>query len=211
MARSPIRVFVAEDHPLYRDGLAEAIRLRPEFSLVGQAGDGRTALEQIRALEPDVAVLDIKMPQLDGVQVLHAIERDGLTTRVLLVSAFSEGERVHDALTRGASGFVSKESSGAEICEAITIAARGGTALGPEMQSALAGELRLRKATAGPRLSEREAEILRLLADGMSSSEIAEQLIVTTVKTHLRNLYDKLEVSDRAAAVAQAMRGGLLE
>lgn len=204
---------VAEDHPLYRQGLVEAIRLRPEFSLVGEAGDGRTALEQIRALEPDVAVLDIKMPQLDGLRVLNAIARDGIETRVLLVSAFTEGERVHEALSRGAAGFLSKESSGAEICDAIAVAARGEIALGREMQSALAGELRLRESTERPRLSEREAEILRLLAEGMSSQEIADHLIIsaTTVKTHLRNLYEKLEVSDRAAAVAQAMRGGLLE
>jgi two-component system nitrate/nitrite response regulator NarL len=213
MPRPPIRVLVAEDHPLYRQGLAEAIRIRPEFSLIGEAGDGRTALEQIRELEPDVAVLDIKMPQIDGLRVLRAIERDGLETRVLLISAFTEGELVHDALTHGAAGFLSKESSGAEICDAIATAARGDTALGRDMQSALAGELRIRGTTEGPRLSEREAEILRLLAEGMSSGEIADQLIVsvTTVKTHLRNLYDKLEVSDRAAAVAQAMRGGLLE
>jgi two-component system nitrate/nitrite response regulator NarL len=213
MPSPPIRVVVAEDHPLYRQGLVEAIRLRPEFSLVGEAGDGRTALEQIRALEPDVAVLDIKMPQLDGLRVLNAIARDGIETRVLLVSAFTEGERVHEALSRGAAGFLSKESSGAEICDAIAVAARGEIALGREMQSALAGELRLRESTERPRLSEREAEILRLLAEGMSSQEIADHLIIsaTTVKTHLRNLYEKLEVSDRAAAVAQAMRGGLLE
>jgi two-component system nitrate/nitrite response regulator NarL len=213
MPTTPIRVLVAEDHPLYRRGLVEAIRLRPEFSLVGEAGDGRTALEQIRALHPDVAVLDIKMPQLDGLRVLNAIARDRLDTRVLLVSAFTEGERVHEALSRGAAGFLSKESSGAEICDAIAIAARGEIALGREMQSALAGELRLRESTERPRLSEREAEILRLLAEGMSSQEIADHLIIsaTTVKTHLRNLYEKLEVSDRAAAVAQAMRGGLLE
>jgi two-component system nitrate/nitrite response regulator NarL len=153
------------------------------------------------------------MPQLDGLRVLNAIARDGIETRVLLVSAFTEGERVHEALSRGAAGFLSKESSGAEICDAIAVAARGEIALGREMQSALAGELRLRESTERPRLSEREAEILRLLAEGMSSQEIADHLIIsaTTVKTHLRNLYEKLEVSDRAAAVAQAMRGGLLE
>lgn len=213
MAHDPIRVLVAEDHPLYRDGLAEAIRTRAEFSLVAEAGDGRTALDQIRDLEPDVAVLDVKMPGLDGLQVLRAAERDRLPTRVLLLSAFSDGELVHQALTHGAAGFLSKDSTAAAIADAVAIAARGEVALGPEMQSALAGELRFRADADGPRLTEREAEILRLLADGLSSGEIADRLFisVTTVKTHLRNLYDKLEVSDRAAAVAQAMRGGLLE
>lgn len=208
-----IRVLVAEDHPLYRNGLTEAIRMRPEFTLIGEAADGRTALEQISTLEPDVAVLDVKMPGLDGLQVLRAVVRDGLATRVLLLSAFSDGELVHHALTHGAIGFLSKQSTAAAIGEAVAIAARGEVALGPEMQSALAGELRLRADTEGPRLTDREAEILRLLADGLSSSDIADQLIVSvpTVKTHLRNLYDKLEVSDRAAAVARGMRGGLIE
>lgn len=213
MSAARVRVFVAEDHPLYRAGLSDAIRLRPEFALVGEAGEGRTALEQIRALAPDVAVLDIKMPKLDGLQVLNAVERDGIGTRILLVSAFTDGDLVHQALTHGAAGFLSKESSGATICEAVAKAARGETVIGPEMQSTLAGELRLRADDGGPRLSDREAEILRLLAEGLSSGDIADQLMVSvaTVKTHLRNLYDKLQVSDRAAAVARAMREGLLE
>jgi two-component system nitrate/nitrite response regulator NarL len=206
-------VLVAEDHPLYRQGLAEAIHLRAELELVCEIGEGLAALEQIRELGPQVAVLDIKMPRLDGLGVLHAVKREGLDTRVLFLSAFTEGELVHRALTQGAAGFLSKETTGATICEAVAKAARGEIVLGPEMQSALAGELRLRASSDGPRLSEREAEILRLLAEGLSSGEIADQLgvSVTTVKSHLRNLYEKLEVSDRAAAVARAMRNGLLE
>ncbi len=204
---------VAEDHPLYRNGLSEAIRDRAELSLVGEAADGRTALAQIREHQPDVAVLDVKMPRLDGVQVLHAVQRDGLSTRIILLSAFIEGELVHQALTGGAVGFLSKESTGTRICEAVTIVSRGEVVLGPEMQSVLAGELRLRSPVDAPRLSEREAQILTLLAEGLSSGEIAQQLAVsgTTVKSHLRHLYEKLEVSDRAAAVARAMRTGLLE
>lgn len=210
---APITVLVAEDHPLYREGLAEAVQTRAELSLVGQVADGRAALAQIQDLEPHVAVLDVKMPGLDGLRVLQALRRDGSSTRVLFVSAFTEGDLVHEALALGAYGFLSKESTATTICEAIAKAARGETALGPEMQSALAGELRVRAQISGPRLSEREAEILRLLAEGQSSVEIADRLYVspTTVKTHLRNLYEKLEVSDRAAAVASAMRQGLLE
>lgn len=210
---APIRVSVAEDHPLYRQGLADAIRARAELTLVAEAGDGRTALDQIREHWPDVAVLDVKMPRLDGVQVLHAVQRDALTTRVILLSAFIDGELVHRAISGGAAGFLSKESSGAGVCEAVVIVARGECVLAPEMQSALAGELRLRAPMEGPRLSERETQILILLAEGLSSGDIADRLSVsgTTVKSHLRHLYEKLEVSDRAAAVARAMRSGLLE
>ena len=213
MFAATIRVIVAEDHPLYRQGLSEAIGSRAELVLIGEAADGRTALAQIQEHQPDVAVLDVRMPQLDGLQVLHALRRDASGTRAVLLSAFIDGSLVHQALSAGAAGFLSKESTGAEICEAIAIAARGEVALAPEMQSALAGELRLRAPARGPRLSDREAEILALLADGLSSGEIAHELSVsaTTVKSHLRHLYDKLEVSDRAAAVARAMRSGLLE
>ena len=213
MPAALIRVAVAEDHPLYRKGLSEAIRERAELSLVAEAADGRTALAQIRDHRPDVAVLDVKMPQLDGVQVLHAIQRDALSTRIILLSAFIDGELVHQALSRGAAGFLSKESSGAGVCEAVALVARGGVVLGPEMQSVLAGELRLRAPVDGPRLSERESQILVLLAEGLSSGDIAQELGVSgpTVKSHLRHLYEKLEVSDRAAAVARAMRSGLLE
>jgi two-component system, NarL family, nitrate/nitrite response regulator NarL len=213
VSAAPIRVIVAEDHPLYRHGLSDAIRARAELHLIGEAADGRAALAQIQEHRPDVAVLDVKMPQLDGLQVLRAIRRETLDTRVVLLSAFVDGGLVHQALSGGAAGFLSKESTGAGICEAVAMAARGEVALGPEMQSALAGELRLRAPAEGPRLSDRESQILALLAEGLSSGEIADELAVsgTTVKSHLRHLYDKLEVSDRAAAVARAMRSGLLE
>ncbi len=213
MPAAPIRVSVAEDHPLYRKGLSQAIHERAELSLVAEAADGRTALAHIREHQPHVAVLDIKMPRLDGMQVLHAVQRDALSTRIILLTAVIDGELVHQALTAGAVGFLSKESSGTVICEAVAVVARGEVALGPEVQSVLAGELRLRAPVHEPRLSEREAQILGLLAEGLSSGEIAQQLAVsgTTVKSHLRHLYEKLEVSDRAAAVARAMRSGLLE
>ncbi len=204
---------VAEDHPLYRQGLSDAIRARAELAVVGEAGDGRSALAQIQEQQPDVAVLDIKMPRLDGLQVLNAVKREALGTRVILLSAFTDGVLVHRALTSGAAGFLSKESTASRVCEAVAIVARGEVVLGPEMQAALAGELRLRAPADEPRLSEREREILSLLTEGLSSGAIAQELGVsaTTVKSHLRHLYEKLEVSDRAAAVARAMRVGLLE
>ena len=153
------------------------------------------------------------MPQLDGLQVLQATRREGFGTRIILLSAFVDGELVHQALSGGAAGFLSKESTGIGVCEAVEIVARGEVVLAPEIQAALAGELRLRAPAEGPRLSERETQTLALLAEGLSSGDIAVELGVsaTTVKSHLRHLYEKLEVSDRAAAVARAMRSGLLE
>lgn len=209
-----LRVQVTDDHPLYRESLARAIRGRPELELVGEASDGRHALEQIRELEPDVAMLDVELPELSGLQVLNAVIREGLETRVLLLSGRAAGEAVYEAISTGAGGFLLKVAGGEVICDAIAAVARGETVLAPELQTGLAGELRLRaEPDERPALSSRERDVLRLLAEGLTAPSIARQLHLgtSTVKTHLQSLYRKLGVSDRAAAVAEAMRRGLLD
>jgi two-component system nitrate/nitrite response regulator NarL len=209
-----IVVFVAEDHPVYRDGVVEAISGRPDLELAGSCGDGRAALEQIRDLRPDVALLDLKMPELTGIEVLSALERDGLSTRVVLLSAYHDGALVYEAVAAGAAGYLTKDAGRQAICDALAAAARGETVFSPQLQSALADQVRQRRSTeTGPQLTPREREILRLTAEGATARQIAERLFLspTTVKTHLGNVYEKLGVSDRAAAVAEAMRRGLLE
>jgi two-component system, NarL family, nitrate/nitrite response regulator NarL len=209
-----VSVLVADDHPLYREGIVRAIKDRPDLELVGEAGDGREALERIRDLAPDVAVLDIRMPEMEGTQVLSALRRDGVGTEVLFLSAFMESELAYKTVAEGAKGYLSKESSRQEICEAIITVARGGTALAPEVQAGLAQEIQVReRAESRPALTPREAEVLQMIAEGMSAPGIAQRLHLstTTVKTHLHTLYEKLGVSDRAAAVAEGMRRGLLE
>jgi two-component system nitrate/nitrite response regulator NarL len=205
---------VADDHPVYREGIVRAINERPELELVGEAGDGREALDQIKELEPDVAVLDIRMPGLDGTQVLAAIRRDSNTTQVLFLTAFMEPELAYRTVADGAKGYLSKSAARQEICDAIVTVAQGGTALAPEAQEGIAQEIQERERSGGrPELTSREGEVLRLIADGLSAPQIAKELHLstTTVKTHLHTLYEKLGVSDRAAAVAEAMRRGLLE
>ena len=209
-----VSVLVADDHPIYREGIVRAVKERPDLELVGEAGDGREALERIKELEPDVAVLDIRMPGLEGTQVLTAMRRDGVTTEVLFLSAFMEGELAYRTVAEGARGYLSKESSRQEICDAIVSIARGGTALAPEVQAGLAREIQQRERSDGrPELTPRETEVLHLIADGLSAPDIGKRihLSTTTVKSHLHTLYEKLGVSDRAAAVAEAMRRGLLE
>jgi len=208
-----VRVLVADDHPIFREGIVRAVKDRPDLELVGEAGDGRGALEQIKLLEPDVAVLDIRMPGLEGTQVLTALKRDGNPTEVLFLSAFMESELAYLTVAEGARGYP-KESSRQEICEAILSVSRGDTALAPEVQAALAQEIRHRERVHGrPELTPRESEVLQLIAEGLSAPDIARQIHLspTTVKTHLGTLYEKLGVSDRAAAVAEGMRRGLLE
>jgi len=209
-----VTVIVADDHPIYREGIVRAIGERPDLELVGEAADGREALEQIQRLNPEVAVLDIRMPGLDGTQVLSAMRRDGVETEVLFISAFMEPELAYKTVAAGARGYLSKDSSRQEVCEAIITIARGGTALAAEAQAGLAQQIQERERSGGrPQLTGREQEVLRLVAEGLSAPDIGKQihLSTTTVKSHLHSLYEKLGVSDRAAAVAEAMRRGMLE
>ena len=188
-----VRVVVADDHPLFRGAVVRAVRERAEFELVGEAADGRSALAAIRELEPAVALLDVKMPGLDGLQVLNAVRRDGLATRVILLSAYLDGTTAFEAVAQGAAAFLSKDADHQVILDT--------------------DEIRLRGSRSRPGLSPRELEILKHIAAGRSAPEIGKviHLSPATVKSHLQSLYEKLGVSDRAAAVAEAMRRGLLE
>jgi two-component system nitrate/nitrite response regulator NarL len=213
MSRESVRVLVADDHPLFREALGDTIRQRPDLELAGAVASGREALSAIQGEPPDVAVLDMKMPELDGMAVVDAVTRDELPTRVLLLSAFLDSALAYRALGAGAAGYLSKDSTGEHICDAILAVARGETVLDPEVQAGVAHEIRMRAEDERPALTAREREILRLTADGHSAPQIAEELFLspTTVRTHLQHLYEKLGVSDRAAAVAEAMRQHLLE
>jgi two-component system, NarL family, nitrate/nitrite response regulator NarL len=208
-----VRVLAADGQPLYRDAVARAIRERPELELVGQAGNGREALEAIGAEHPDVAVIDRTLTGLSGEQVLNAVERDGLSTRVVLIAAHADPCEVYAALADGAAGYLTKEADARELCDAITAVARGRTVLAGELQAGVAGEIRLRAPRDRPVMSDRELETLTLIAEGLSAPQIgrALHLSTATVKTHLQHIYEKLGVSERAAAVAEAMRRGLLE
>jgi two-component system nitrate/nitrite response regulator NarL len=212
--REAIRVLVADDHPLIRGGLVEIIKDRPELELVGEATDGRQALEAIKRLEPDVTVLDVRMPELEGMDVLKAVKAQALHTKVMFLSAFLDGEYAYEAVATGARGYLSKESDSTAVCDAIVEVSRGGTVFAPEVQAGLAGAIQLREEEKErPALSDREREVLKLVAGGHSARAIGERMHLspTTVKTHLHHLYEKLGVSERAAAVAEAMRRGLLD
>ena len=208
-----VRVVVADDHPLYRDGVVRALTASGRVDVVAQSEGGREALDQIREHKPDVALIDYKLPDLDGVSVIHAVTRDGLQTRVLMLSAFTDSGLVYEALQTGASGYLPKEAKRDEIVDAVLACARGETVLPAELTAGLVTEIRVRRATDTPVLTDREREILNMIAAGKSLPEIAKELYlgVTTVKTHVQHLYEKLGVSDRAAAVAEAMRRRLIE
>jgi two-component system nitrate/nitrite response regulator NarL len=198
---------------VFGEAVARAVRDRPEFEFVGIAGDGRHALQEIRRLRPEITVLDQQLPSLSGTEVLRAVSRDEIDTRVIILSGSGDGDLVYEALNLGAAGFLTKAATIGAICDAILAVARGGTVLAPEVQSGLAGALRTRGHHDQTVLSERESQVLSLIAEGLSAPAIAQRLMIgtSTVKTHVKNLFEKLEVSDRAAAVAEGMRRGLVE
>ena len=207
-----VSVYVAEDHPIYLDGLVRALGQRPEFEVVGSSQDGRTALDEIRELAPDVAILDENMPSMLGSDVLASITREALSTRVVMLSASLDGAVVFRAVASGVRAYLTKDADRTVICDTVAAVARGQTILAAEIQAGLADQVRMRERDDRPTLSPREHEILERTASGASAPEIAGELQISTatVKTHLRHLYEKLGVSERAAAVAEAMRRGLL-
>ena len=213
MSAGRLTILIADDHPVYRQGLERAIGERPDLELVGSTADGRQALERIHELAPDVAVVDERMPGLDGLKIVSAVQRDGLRTKVMLLTGYEDSGAAYKALAEGAAGYVSKASDHTELCESIVAAGRGETVIAPQFAAGIATEIQLREASERPALTSREAGVLRLLAEGRTAARIGAELHLSesTVKTHLHNLYDKLGVSDRAAAVATAMRWGLLE
>jgi two-component system nitrate/nitrite response regulator NarL len=208
-----VRVLVADDHPFFRDGVTRGLVQSGRIEVIAEVGDGRAALAAIRADAPDVALVDYEMPDIDGLGVVKAVVRDGLSTRVLLLSAHTESAVVFQALQEGAAGYLSKDARRAEIVEAVVDVARGKTVVPAELAAGLAGEIRLRSQSQGPALSERERQVLQAFAKGRSVPQVAAELFlgVSTVKTHTQRLYEKLGVSDRAAAVAEGMRRGLVE
>jgi two-component system nitrate/nitrite response regulator NarL len=203
----------AASHPLYREALGRAIRDRPELELVGQAGDGRETLDAIVAEQPDIALVDRALAGVTAEQVLNAVGRDGLRTRVVLIAAEPNPDLVYSAIENGAAGYLTRAADAREVCDALTAVARGKTVLAQELHAAVFDEIRLRAFRERPLLSVREREILKLIADGLSAPRIGATLHLSpaTVKTHLQHIYEKLGVSERAAAVAAAMRRGLLE
>ena len=208
-----VRVVVADDHPFFRDGVTRGLNQDGRVEVVAEAENGRDAIEAIRREQPDVALVDYQMPDVDGVGVVRAVIRDELGTRVLVLSAHTDSALVFEALQEGAAGFLPKDARRVEIVEAVVKVARGETVVPAELAGALVGEIRLRAQPNAPVLSERERQVLQAFARGQSVPQVAAELMigVSTVKTHTQRLYEKLGVSDRAAAVAEAMRRGLLE
>jgi two-component system, NarL family, nitrate/nitrite response regulator NarL len=213
MVQRRVTVVVVDDHPFFRDGVTRGLVRDGRIEVLGEAGTGAEALAVIRRELPDVALIDYQLPDMNGVDVTHALRRDSVATRVLLVSAFTDGAVVFRALEEGAAGYLAKDASRTELIDAVMQVARGETVIPGGLTEGLAAQIRLRAQPSAPALTPRELDVLKGFARGLSIPQLAAELFVapSTVKTHTQRLYGKLDVSDRAAAVAAAMRLRLLE
>jgi DNA-binding NarL/FixJ family response regulator len=211
-----ISLLVADDQPLVRSGFRMVIEERPDLELVGEAADGEQAVELARELDPDVVLMDVRMPKLDGVEATRRLVGSGSRARILVLTTFDVDEYVYAAVRAGASGFLLKDVEPAELVDAIRVVAAGNTLFGPAASRHLV-ERFTATSVAAPvpgldHLTEREVEILRLLAEGLSNAEIANRLYLgeTTVKSHVSAILRKLAVRDRLQAVIAAYESGLV-
>jgi len=211
-----IRVLVVDDQPLVRSGFRMVLEERADLELVGEATDGVQALELARELDPDVILMDVRMPNLDGVEATRRLVEDGARARILVLTTFDLDEYVYAAIKAGASGFLLKDVEPAELVDAIRVVAAGNSLFGPEATERLVSRFSQPPAEGDlgslDALTEREREILRLLATGLSNAELAQQLFLseTTVKTHVSSVLRKLGVRDRVQAVIAAYDAGLV-
>ncbi|TDD18955.1 response regulator transcription factor [Kribbella turkmenica] len=207
-----IRILVVDDHPVVRSGLIGMLAVTEDITVVGEAGDGTEALALVKAAEPDVVLMDLRMPRMDGVSATEAIVSAHPSTRVLVLTTYDTDTDILHAVEAGAAGYLLKDTPHADLLDGIRAAARGETVLAPPVAARLMSRLRTPTAPATAQPSPRELEVLAAVARGLSNAEIGRELFIgeATVKTHLQRLFTKLDVDDRTRAVTVAIEQGLL-
>jgi two-component system, NarL family, response regulator LiaR len=210
---SSIRVFIAEDHAIVRKGIRSLLTLEPDIEVVGEAGNGREAVEQAGSLDPDVILMDLVMPELDGIQAIQQIKTAHPDAKILVLSSFATDDKIFPAIKAGALGYLLKDSDPAELVKAIRQVNAGECSLHPIVARKVLQELSLspkQSPTVQP-LTEREVEVLRMVAQGKSNRQIADELVLSlgTVRAHLSNILGKLHLASRTQATLYALREGL--
>ena len=216
-----VRIVIADDHQVVRTGFAGLLDTQPDFTVVGTAADGAAAVKLCRELAPDVVLMDVRMPGMDGIEATRRIVRDspGTGPRILVLTTFDLDEHVYDALQAGASGFLLKDVTAERLFDAVRVVAADEALIAPKVMRRLIGEFVRRRPSAGAVAAEppavltpRETDVLRLVARGLSNAEIADELVVTeeTVKTHISRVLNKLNLRDRTQAAVTAYEIGLI-
>jgi DNA-binding NarL/FixJ family response regulator len=210
-----IRVLLADDHRMLREGLRRSM-VEEGFDIVGEADNGEEAVRLVAELEPDVVLMDVSMPEMDGVEATRIIRATDTSTRVIMLTMHADADVLADAIRAGASGYLVKDCSTDEVAEAVRMAASGDTALSPQLAATMLDEVRRLEAPPldddDRNITKREEEVLQHIADGCSTPEVAERLYISqkTVKNHLASIYQKLDARDRTQAVLQAVRMGIV-
>jgi DNA-binding NarL/FixJ family response regulator len=204
-----IRLLIADDHPVVRDGLRGIFEASDEVEVVGDAANGREAVDRAAVLKPDVVLMDLRMPEMDGVAAIKRLAERGVTARVLVLTTFDTDSDVVPAIEAGATGYLLKDAPPEELLRGVRAAARGEAVLSPSVATRLLSQVR---APVHEPLSQRELDVLGLIAQGASNRDAATRLFISeaTVKTHVLHIFAKLGVNDRAAAVATGFERGLL-
>jgi DNA-binding NarL/FixJ family response regulator len=209
MTEGELRVIVADDHTVMRAGVVALLASEPTIVIVGEAGNGREAVELVERLVPDLALIDLRMPVLDGVAATTQIVAGRTGTRVLILTTYETDAEIERAVEAGAIGYLLKDATREQLIDAIRSAARGETVLAPRVAARLVARMRQPAQVA---LTRREVDVLNAVADGLSNADIGKRLVIAeaTVKTHLLRVFAKLDVSDRTHAVVVALERGLL-
>jgi DNA-binding NarL/FixJ family response regulator len=209
-----IRVLIADDHAILREGVRALLAAAPDIEVVGEAADGRAAVEGCRALDPDVVLMDIAMPGLGGLEAALEMKKEGLRARVLVLSQYEDREYVRRLLKAGVAGYVLKKSAGSELANAIRAAHRGGLVLDPEVARAAMEQAGPERQPGDPyeALTDREKQVLKLVAEGKSNKEVAELLgiSVKTAMSHRERVMEKLDLHNRTELVRYAIKAGVI-
>lgn len=206
---TPIRLIIVDDHPVVRAGLKGMLTNQPDLHIVGEANDGAAAVALTARLQPDVVLMDLRMPGSDGVSAIKAIKAQHLSSQILVLTTYDSDADIIPAISAGATGYLLKDTPTNELAQAIRAAARGESVLAPTVATRLMKRMRT---PAHNKLSGREIQVLNLVSQGLSNKQISRQLHISqaTVKTHLIHIFKKLDVDDRTAAVTVALKEGIL-
>jgi NarL family two-component system response regulator LiaR len=208
-----ITILIVDDHGVVRQGLRTYLELHKDFEIVGEATNGVEGVAQARQLQPDVVLMDLVMPEMDGIEATRQICALGTTTKVIALTSFADDDKIFPAIRAGASGYLLKDTSPADLVAAIQTAHRGEAHLHPEVAKKLMGKVAQETQKPVPdELTEREVEVLRLIGQGLNNRQIAQELVISqkTVKTHVGNILGKLQLADRTQAAIYALKKGLV-